>query len=72
MSIQGLYCEGSHCKKRDTCALHCVEPGEYEFIDWSTYGSGQYWNDPDGTPRCKVEYSCGDNGDYKQFQEAQV
>lgn len=38
MSIQGTYCEGSRCKKRDKCALHCVEPGEYEYIDWSTYG----------------------------------
>ena len=67
-----VYCEGSHCKKRDKCALHCVEPGEYEFIDWSTYGSGQYWNDSDGTPRCKVEHSCGDNGDYKNFEQAHV
>ena len=67
-----VYCEGSRCKKRDQCALHCVGPGEYEYIDWSIYGSGQYWNDSDGTPRCKVEHSCGDDGEYKKFVEVQV
>ena len=69
MNIKGTYCEGSQCKKRDKCALHCVDPGGYGYIDWSTYGSGHYWNDPDGTPHCEVDHSCGDNGDYKKFVE---
>ena len=63
------YCEGTSCSKRDKCALHCVAPGAYEYLDWSTYGSGRYWNDPDGTPHCEVDHSCGDLGNFKHFKE---
>jgi hypothetical protein len=66
------YCEGANCSKHDKCALHCVAPGTYEYIDWSTYGSGRYWNDPDGTPHCEVDYSCGDLGNFKYFKECTV
>lgn len=62
------YCEGSHCSRRDKCKLHSPGEGTHEYIDWSTYGSGSYWNDPDGTPRCEVDYSCGDLGNFKHFE----
>lgn len=67
MIIQGTYCEGSQCKKRDKCALHCVQPGDYEYIDWSTYGGGHAWSDKNGT-HVETWYDCGDNGDYKKFK----
>ena len=64
------YCEGSQCSKRDKCALHYMEENKmYEYIDWSTYGSGRYWNDPDGTPHCEIEARCGDEGNFKCFVE---
>ena len=65
------YCEGSQCKKRDKCALHCVEPGDYEYLDWSTYGSGHVWIDETGF-HVETQFNCGDNGDYKKFVEVQV
>lgn len=66
--IEGVYCEGSQCKKRDKCVLHCVEPGEYEFIDWSTYGSGTCWTDLNGDSHCEIRHSCGDASEtYPRF-----
>ena len=61
------YCEGSQCKKRDKCALHCVEPGDYEYIDWSNYGGGCAWSDEEGT-HVETWCDCGDNGEYKKFE----
>ena len=63
-----IYCEGSQCKKRDTCALHCVKPGDYEYIDWSTYGGGHSWSDEKCT-HIDTWCDCGDNGDYKKFEK---
>lgn len=71
MNIVGIYCEGSQCKKRDKCALHCVGPGNYEYIDWSTYGGGHAWSDEKGT-HVETWCDCGDNGDYKKFKETQI
>ena len=71
MNIVGTYCEGSQCKKRDNCALHCVKPGDYEYIDWSTYGGGHAWIDETGF-HVETQFNCGDNGDYKKFVEVQV
>ena len=62
-----VYCEGSQCKKRDKCALHCVKPGDYEYIDWSTYGGGRAWSDETGT-HVDTWCDCGDNGEYKKFE----
>lgn len=62
-----VYCEGSQCKKRDTCALHCVPPGDYEYIDWSVYGAGHAWFDEKGT-HIETWNDCGDNGNYKKFE----
>ena len=67
MNIKGTYCEGSQCKKRDKCALHCVGAGEYEYIDWSTYGGGRAWSDEEGT-HVETWCDCGDEGDYKKFE----
>ena len=65
------YCEGTNCSRRDKCAVHPIEENKiYACLDWSTYGSGRYWNDPDGTPHCEVEHSCGDLGDFKHFIDA--
>ena len=71
MNIVGTYCEGSQCKKRDKCALHCVESGDYEYIDWSNYGGGRAWSDEEGT-HIETWCDCGDNGEYKKFVEVQV
>ena len=66
----GTYCEGTQCSKRTECALHyCEENKVYEYIDFSTQGSGRYWNDPDGTPHCEIENWCGDEGYFKYFEE---
>lgn len=67
MNNVGIYCEGSQCKRRDKCALHCVEPGDYEYIDWSVYGGGHAWTDEKG-PHVETWCDCGDNGDYKKFE----
>lgn len=61
------YCEGSDCSKRDKCALHNPGEGTHEYIDWSTYGSGRFWQDKDGKRYSEIEHSCGDKGDFKKF-----
>ena len=64
------YCEGTDCKKRDTCAKHRVVENEwYEYIDWSTYGGGNYWTDSEGKSYCETWFDCGDNGNYKLYTE---
>ena len=65
------YCAGIHCKKRDTCAKHQVKDTEsfYEYIDWSKYGGGQYWQDRFGNYHCETWVDCGDGGNYKLYEQ---
>ena len=63
------YCAGTNCSKRDNCALHCIAPGVYDYLDWSRHGRGSCGNNLDGTPYCNIEYSCGDLGNFKKFKE---
>lgn len=66
------YCEGSHCKKRNTCIKHQIKNTEalYEYIDWSTHGGGQCWRDGEGKNHCETWFDCGDDGNYKLYTEA--
>ena len=64
------YCEGSNCKKRDTCAKHRVGSDEwYEYIDWSKHGGGNYYTDSEGKRHCETWFDCGDNGNYNLYTE---
>ena len=65
------YCAGMNCKKRTTCARHQVKDTEtwYEYIDWSNYGGGHCWTDGDGNSHCKTWVDCGDDGNYKLYEE---
>ena len=65
------YCEGTHCKKRDTCAKHHMAPDEwYEYIDLSKHGGGRYWQDSEGNNYCETWFDCSDEGNYKLYEEA--
>ena len=61
-----VYCEGSSCKKRDTCSLHCdmEENVMYEYLDWSRYGSCSY---SDGKAP-EVTICCGDGSEYPRYK----
>lgn len=61
------YCEGSQCKKRDNCMLHCVAPGDYEYIDYSTYGGGEAWTDEQGETHVETWAYCEVEGHHKKF-----
>lgn len=61
------YCEGSRCEKKDKCALHCVGPGDYYYIDWSVYGGGHCWADEEGKSHIETWIDCGIDGNYKNF-----
>lgn len=64
--IIGTYCEGTHCSKRDMCAKHVkanIPNAVYEYLDWSTYGSGTYYNDENGNTICEITHSCGDDSE---------
>lgn len=64
------YCEGINCKKRDTCSMHRVVKDEwYEYIDWSMYGGGHFYIDEVGNSHCETWADCGDDGNYKLYQE---
>ena len=64
------YCEGTNCKKRDTCAKHHMEPDKwYGYIDWSKHGGGSYWQDNEGNNHCETWFDCGDDGNYKLYEE---
>ena len=64
------YCEGSNCKKRDTCAKHNITTeGWYENIDRSTYGEGVLWVDENGKSRFEHWVDCGDDGGYKLYED---
>ena len=64
------YCEGTKCKKRNTCAKHhTVEDRLCDCIDWSNYGGGHYWVDSDGEAHYKTWVDCGDDGNYKLYEE---
>lgn len=64
------YCEGSNCKKRDTCAKHCIKGKEWcYYIDWSKYGGGHYWTDGEGKSHCETWFDCGDNGNYRLYEK---
>lgn len=60
------YCEGVECSKRDTCELHrnIKENEVYEYIDWSTYGSGSFNSEGIAV----IEHSCGDLGEFKHYK----
>ena len=67
-----IYCEGTNCKKRDTCAKHQAEENVwYEYIDWSTYGGGHYWTDAEGNNHSETWWNCGDNGNYKLYERVE-
>ena len=61
-----IFCEGTNCQKRDTCAYHTdIKDNElFDYMDLSTYGSGS----ADSTGYSKVEYWCGDYGEYKHYK----
>ena len=64
------YCEGTRCKKKDTCKHHCdIQEGIlYEYIDYSVQGSCSY---TDG--KIEVEHWCGDDsGDYPRSKPMKV
>ena len=67
MLNMNTYCEGTQCDKKSHCALHCVGLGEYEYIDWSTYGSGSFYRDKDGNYSSKIEHSCGNLSNFKHY-----
>lgn len=62
-----VYCEGSRCAKRNTCKLHCDIQADkvYEYIDYSMQGSGH----ADSSGNITVDHWCGDDGDYKRYQQ---
>ena len=58
------FCCSSTCKKRFECAIHYLNSeGVCIVEDYSNYGSGVI-----STKECKVEYWCGELGDYKMFE----
>ena len=61
-----VYCEGAQCSKRDTCALHrdIKENINYEYIDFSEYGSGS----ADSNGNVTVVGWCGDTGDFQRYK----
>ena len=67
MLTMNTYCEGTHCDKRSHCALHCVGPGDYEYIDWSTYGSGSFIKYTNGNNQSIIEHSCGNLSNFKHY-----
>lgn len=61
-------CCSIQCKKRWDCAKHCFNNiGAYPSEDYFTFGSGSISSDG-----CKVEYWCGELGDYKMFKPKAV
>ena len=64
--MDDVYCEGSQCSKRDTCALHCDMKvnTDYEYIDFSNYGSGS----ADSNGNVTVTSWCGDAGDFQRYK----
>ena len=66
-----IYCEGSNCTKRNTCTKHKIKDTEYfyEYIDWSNHGGGRCWTDHEGTNHWETYIDCGDEGDYKLYEE---
>lgn len=65
------YCAGEFCSKRNECAHHQPDTtGRWQqWLDMSTQGSCNYWNDEDGKPRSDLEVWCGDESvDYKYFK----
>ena len=64
------YCEGKYCSRRNECAHNKPDTSGrlQQWLDMSTQGSGQYWNDDSGKPHFHHEYWCGDRADgYKHF-----
>ena len=57
-------CCSLQCEKKYDCAKHCFNVvGAYPSEDYSTFGSGSISN-----KGCKVNYWCGEFGDYKMFE----
>ena len=64
------YCKGSNCKRRDTCAKHNItDESWYEYIDWSEYGGVHFWQDGEGNNHYETWTDCGDDGNYKLYEE---
>lgn len=61
-------CCSMQCKKRWSCAKHCFNNvGTYPSEDYSTFGHGSI-----SSEGCKVEYWCGELGNYKMFKPKAV
>ena len=60
-----MYCPGSNCSKRETCANHF---GSGQLIDWSTTGAFTAGYDHEGRyhPPSQMFY-CGDKGFYDYY-----
>lgn len=56
-----MYCPGTNCSKRDTCANHFTDG---QVIDESTYGWHAEGRDKNGNSIIIGEINCGDNGTY--------
>ena len=57
-------CCSNTCKKRFECNRSSINHiGAYLVEDWSSFGSGFLSNN-----ECKVEYWCGELGNYKMFE----
>lgn len=57
-------CCSMKCEKRWNCAKHCFNNvGEYPSEDYFTFGSGSI-----SSNGCKVNYWCGELGNYKMFE----
>lgn len=63
-----IYCEGTQCKRRNSCALHCdtKENEIYQYLDYSTQGSARY----DDNGPSVLEHWCGDAGEYRHYEKA--
>ena len=62
-----MYCPGSNCSKRETCANHF---GSGQLIDFSTTGTAVAGYDHEGKRISHCEIDCGDNGYYKHYKNS--
>lgn len=63
--MDGISCGGTKCSIKDRCKKYNTPPGEYQYIDYSQFGSGTFTDNG-----CEFEVYCGDDSkDYKYFEE---
>ncbi len=65
-----FYCEGKYCSRRAECVHNKpdISGRLQQWLDMSTQGSGQCWNDDNGKPHFHHEYWCGDRAKgYEHF-----